>query len=282
MKQLLCLLRPKHYLKNLLVFLPLFFGGLLTNTTALGQAGLTFAAFCLLASSVYVFNDLCDRARDRCDPLKCTRPLASGAVRPAQAAALAAVLLALTAALAHLLPGNARLCLLAYALSNLAYSLELKNIPLLDTALLAFGFLLRVLAGAAAAGVRASGWLCLTVLFLSLYMSFGKRRSELRRGFCARGSARLYTDAFLTLAMRLCLAAALGGYTLWCLLAATSLAGRRMLVTLPLTVWICLRYDRRAAQGGADDPVEILLRDRILLLLSALYLALTGFLLYAL
>lgn len=282
MKQLLRLLRPKHYLKNLLVFLPLFFGGRLTNTTALGQAGLTFAAFCLLASSVYVFNDLCDRARDRCDPLKCTRPLASGAVRPAQAALLAAVLLALTAGLAHLLPGNARLCLLAYALSNLAYSLELKNIPLLDTALLAFGFLLRVLAGAAAAGVRASGWLCLTVLFLSLYMSFGKRRSELRRGFCTRGSARLYTDVFLTRAMRLCLAAALGGYALWCLLAATSLAGRRMLVTLPLTIWICLHYDRCAAQGGADDPVELLLHDHVLLLLSALYLALTAFLLYVL
>lgn len=70
MKQFLHLLRPKHYLKNLLVFLPLFFGGRLTDAAALGRTALTFAAFCLLASSVYVFNDLCDRTRDRCDPLK--------------------------------------------------------------------------------------------------------------------------------------------------------------------------------------------------------------------
>ena len=151
MKERLRLIRPAHCLKNLLVLLPLVFSGKLTQAPSAIQALCAFVCFCLLSSAVYVFNDLCDLTCDRLHPRKCTRPLAAGTVRIPEAVGIAVLLLSALTALSiwQALPTRAWLCLGAYLLLNLCYSLELKNIPILDVLLLAAGFELRVLFGAA-------------------------------------------------------------------------------------------------------------------------------------
>ena len=283
MKERLRLLRPKHYLKNLLVFFPLVFSGRMTDCASAAQAGFAFLAFCLLASAVYILNDLCDRENDRRHPRKCLRPLASGAVRPAEAALLALLLLALLTALGLWLrlPQGAWLCLGIYLAVNCAYSLGLKNVPGLDVALLASGFLLRVFFGAAAIGVTVSSWLYLTVIFVSFYMGFGKRRSELRESaVSSRSVLKFYTAVFLDRSMQLCMTLGIVFYSLWSAGTDTGIAGSRMLWTVPLAVCICLKYSRSAEENSDGDPVEILLGDRLLLLLVLLYAMLVLALLY--
>lgn len=274
MKERLRLLRPAHCLKNLLVLLPLIFSGKLTQAASAVQGLCAFVCFCLLASAVYIFNDLCDRERDRLHPRKRTRPLAAGTVRTCEAIGLALLLLAALAALGlwRRLPAGAWLCLGAYLCVNLCYSLELKNVPILDVLLLSVGFELRVLFGAAVIGVPVSSWLYLTVAFFSLYMGFGKRRGDARS---ARAAA-VYTPVFLERAMQLCLTLALVFYSLWS--AGAGLAGSRMLWTVPPAVCICLKYASDLERGTEGDPVELLLHDRVLLWVcigfSALVLAL--------
>ncbi len=279
MKQRLRLLRPAHCLKNILVLLPLIFSGRLSDGASVRHAVSAFICFCMVASVIYILNDLCDREADRRHPCKCTRPLASGAVRPAEAGLIAAALLALAAAFGVWVcfPADAWLCLGAYFLLNLAYSLELKNVPILDVALLACGFLLRVQFGAAVIGVPVSSWLYLTVLFFSFYLGFGKRRGELEQGGASRRVLEFYSAAFLDRAMQLCMTLALVFYSLWS--AGAGMAGERMLWTVPAAVCICLRYSRAADTNGGD-PVEVLLHDRILLCMAAVFAALVLALLY--
>ena len=236
--------------------------------------------FCLLASAIYVLNDLCDRKADRRHPRKRARPLASGAVRPVQAVIMALVLLAGLVGLGvwMRLPGGAWLCLGAYFLLNLAYSMELKNIPVLDVALLVGGYLLRVQFGAEVIGVPVSSWLYLTVLFFSFYFGFGKRRGELRQGSASRRVLEFYSAVFLDRAMQLCMTLALVFYSLWS--AGAGMGGQRMLWTVPLAVCICLKYSRAAEADADGDPVEVLLHDRTLLGMAVAFAALVLALLY--
>lgn len=276
MKERLRLLRPSHCLKNLLVLLPLIFSGKLTQAASVVQTLCAFVCFCLLSSAVYIFNDLCDRDRDRLHPRKRTRPLAAGSVRVCEAVGIAVLLLAALAALGvwRGFSAEAWLCLGSYLLFNVCYSLELKNVPILDVLLLAAGFELRVLFGAAVIGVPVSSWLYLTVAFFSLYMGFGKRRGDAR----SPRAAAVYTLQFLERAMQLCLTLALVFYALWS--AGAGLAGSRMLWTVPLAVCICLKYAGDLDRSAEGDPVELLLHDRALLLLSVGFAALVLLLLY--
>lgn len=280
MKDRLRLLRPAHCLKNVLVLLPLIFSGRLHDGASALRAGAGFVCFCTLAMSVYLLNDLCDRAADRRHPRKCLRPLASGAVRPAEAAAIMAALLLLTAALGlwMRLSGRAWACLGAYFAVNLSYSLWLKKVPIVDVSLLACGFLLRVQFGAEVIGVPVSSWLYLTVLFFSFYFGFGKRRGELRQGVASRRVLEFYSAAFLDRAMQLCMTLALVFYSLWS--AGAGMAGERMLWTVPLAVCICLKYGSALDADTDGDPIEVLLHDRVLLVLAAAFAALVLALLY--
>ena len=194
MKNYLRLLRPKHYVKNVLVLLPLFFSGRFFERMPLCVGLLGFAAFCLLSSLVYIVNDLRDAPADRLHPTKCRRPIASGAVGVSSALALAAALGAAVLLLGILarFPAGSWLCMGVYLLVNLGYSFGLKNVPILDVALLVSGFLLRVLFGASVTGITISNWLYLTVVSISFYLALGKRRGELRRQLSdARGRVLL-------------------------------------------------------------------------------------------
>ena len=200
------LLRPHQWIKNAFVLVGVLFGHAWDDPPRVHAALVAFAAFCATASTVYVVNDWFDRERDRLHPTKRLRPIASGLVGGplalVLAIAIAAIAWALTRAPALVaLPetgGGERLLalLVLYVVMNLAYSLGLKRVPILDCSLISFGFMLRILAGTWAIGIAPSRWLIVCGLAVTLFLAFAKRRAELaalwRRsgGRGARGAAR--------------------------------------------------------------------------------------------
>ena len=272
------LLRPRHCIKNVLVLLPLVFSGRLLEAAPLGQGAVAFAAFCLLASLIYIVNDIRDAERDRQHPTKCRRPIASGAVPKSHAAAEAGALLLLLAALGiwGRFSRESWLCLGAYLVLNLGYSLGLKNVPILDIAILVSGYLLRVLFGSAVTGIATSGWLYLTVTSVAFYMGLSKRRGELRTSSAStRRVLRYYNDAFLSQNMQVCLTLAIVFYSLWSVDKGTGL-----MWTVPLVICICLRYSMTVEGSSDGDPVEVIFQDRVLLALGVVFAAVTLALLY--
>lgn len=276
MKKYLKLMRVHHYLKNALIFVPLIFSGGLFGAKFFA-ALLGFFAFSLMASAVYVFNDLRDVEKDRLHPVKKNRPIASGAVSPKRALWLAAGLVAVSIGLCVVASGaswQAVLVLIGYALVNVFYSMGLKNVPLVDIAILVAGFALRVLFGGAVVDVEISSWLYLTVVSGSFYLGLGKRRNEvMRQGDQARAVLKHYTHAFLDKNMYMCLALTLVFYALWCVDPATIArhGASGMVWTVPLVMLIMMKYSLNIEGDSHADPVDVLLGDKMLLVLGAAY-----------
>lgn len=267
------LLRIPHFVKNLLTLAPLVFSGGLFRGRLLSRGTAAFCVMCLISSGVYVLNDLRDAREDGLHPVKCRRPIPSGAISRKQARVLSGFLLC-TGMVWNFLAFSFPAVLLPvlYLLLNLGYSFGMKQIPLLDIALLASGFLIRLLYGSAVTGIPISQWLFLTVLALSFYFSLGKRRQECRYPQ-ARKVLEAYPPSFLSSAMNLCLTLALVFYSLWSM-------DSTMIYSVPLVLLIVLRYSLALERGGSGDPVEILLGDNVLLGLCLGYGVLLFVLLY--
>ncbi len=182
MKSFVLLLRPQQWLKNLFIFLPLFFGQQLTDFAAFKSCLIAFVSYSLMASSIYCFNDIFDREADRLHPKKRLRPIASGAVSVVEGYGLMALMVLLSIAVAHLLPEDSRWGMLAvlafYFLMNIAYCVRLKQIALVDVFLIATGFVLRILVGGIVSGVVLSHWIVLMTFLLALFLAFAKRRDD--------------------------------------------------------------------------------------------------------
>ncbi len=175
------LLRPLQWIKNLFVFAPLLFSVSAWSFHSFWVTFAAFLAFCFAASAVYIFNDLNDAERDRRHPTKRFRPIASGQVAPWVAALAIVVLVALSAAVLIAAAPAALGAAGAYLLLNIAYTLRLKHLPVVDIFCIAAGFVLRVFAGGLALGVPISSWTFVTTLCLALYLASVKRHQELLR-----------------------------------------------------------------------------------------------------
>jgi 4-hydroxybenzoate polyprenyltransferase len=203
------LIRPKEWVKNFFLFIPLFFAGLIFDTEKLLQLIPGFFAFSFVASCIYVINDYRDREDDKKHPEKCKRPLAAGTVKPGVALVIAFVLLASGFALAYLAnPAMKFLAVLGiYFLLNVAYSFGWKNIAILDIIIVAAGFVFRVKGGSIITGVPISEWLVIMVFLLALFMAIGKRRDDvllkIRAGADMRKSIKGYNLEFLNVSLAL-------------------------------------------------------------------------------
>src|SRR5690606_8771477 len=236
-----------------------------------------FLAFCLLSSSVYILNDLVDMEKDRQHPRKRARPLASGQLDPRVAAAAAAIMATVAIGAAFAINAWAGVILLIYLAQNFAYSSWLKNVVIIDVMVLAFGFLLRVLAGVAVVQVENfSPWLYVCVTLLALFLGFGKRRQEivlLEEGAGNHRSSLLeYNLPLLDQIIGMVVTATLVAYTFYSFDATTALAHSRMLLTVPFVFYFLTRYlylVHVKHLGGAPD--ELLLEDRPLLINSVLW-----------
>lgn len=266
------LLRPHQWLKNGFVFVGLLFGHAWADPIKLGQASAAFVAFCLLASAVYVMNDLIDRVPDRMHAVKRNRPLAAGTVGVSTALVLAVACLVAGGGVAWLFAGSAPWIFLAYVALNVCYSLGLKHVVILDVFIIASGFMLRLLAGTLGIGIAPSHWLLLCGLMLTLFLGFAKRRAELNALLAdSAGHRRVlehYTAPMLDQFIAIAAAGTVIAYALYTVSAETAaLHGTRGLIaTVPFVLYGMLRYLWRLhARGGGGDPAEELLRDPHLL-----------------
>lgn len=277
MKKYLKLMRVKHYIKNVLVLVPFIFSGQFFQPFYLVRAVVGFLAFSLLSSAVYIFNDIRDVESDRLHPTKKTRPIASGEITKRSAYVLGAALLLGAAVLQYLSEAvlwYAWLLLILYLALNLAYSLKLKNIPILDVAILVSGYVLRVLYGATLGGIEISRWLYLTVISMSFYLGLGKRRNELIRldQDAKREVLRYYNRDFLDKNMYMCLALTIAFYSLWAVdpITTARIQMSGLVWTVPLVILICMSYSLHIERDSDGDPVEVLWSDKLLLSLVLL------------
>ena len=277
-RALAALMRPHQWLKNVFVFAGLMFSQAWSNGPLIQRILLAFAAFCCISSLVYILNDWRDRASDAQHPVKCKRPLASGAVGVPTALVLAGLLLVAGVWLAA---GNRVLLMLLglYVALNLAYSWRLKQVPVVDVSIIASGFMLRLLAGTLAVGIPPSRWLLLTGLFIALFLGFSKRKAE---SFHASANQRAvmmhYPGALLDTFMAATMTATIITYGLYATsLEATAQHGERLVYTVPVVIFGLLRYTYQVHQGQGEDVARDLLRDPwILLALGAWLLIFLG------
>ncbi len=276
-------MRPRHWVKNGFVAAPLLFAQRFDDPLAWARCLAAVAGFCLLSSAVYLINDVCDRRRDRAHPAKARRPIAAGRLSVRLALVSAGVLLAGglgVAAAVELTADDASRPLAGfglpawtggYLLMNLAYSLWLKNRVIVDVILVAMGFVFRAMAGAAAIVVPISPWLVLCTFTLCLFIALCKRRSEIAelpadRAAAARTTNRSYEQPDLEHMLTASAALAILTYCLYCVAPRTVMqfGSAHMIWTVPLVVYGLFRYSRIARRAGGSDPIELLVRDRVM------------------
>jgi decaprenyl-phosphate phosphoribosyltransferase len=272
-------MRPRQWLKNVLVLAAPLAAGTIADPQVLGPTLLAFALFCLAASGIYLLNDVHDVAEDRRHPRKRFRPVAAGIV-PVPVAVAAGIVLLVGALVAAVLLGRPQLAgvLAAYVVISLAYSYFLKDQPVIDLAVVASGFLLRGVAGGAAAGIPLSQWFLLVAAFGALFMVAGKRYGELVAvGEVAgtRKSLAEYSASYLRFVWSLSAGVACTAYSLWAfeLRAANDGFPWETASIAPFVLGL-LRYAVDVDRGEAGAPEEVVLGDRVLLGLGVAWAAL--------
>ena len=270
-RSLLSLLRPHQWTKNTLVFAGVIFGGRLRETEAILLDLAVFGIFCAASSAAYIFNDVVDRERDRAHPRKRKRPIASGAVGVPVAVAVALVLAGVALGGATLLERWTLGCVALYFLNNLVYTTWLKNHVLFDVLPIAFGFILRLLAGIYVLGDLPTAWIVLCTFFMAVFLGFAKRRAELFRLTepapdrapqevePQRPVLAEYTVEYLD---QLLGSAATMAIMCYALLTVASDKNPTLVVTLPIVYYAIMHYKRRVMVGASgEEPEMILLRD---------------------
>ncbi len=287
MPHLIRAMRPHEWLKNVFVLAALVFAKRIFEPDDLLRSGLAFACFCLISSAAYLFNDIRDRESDRRHPQKCHRPIASGALRVSVAAiaALALALVALSGGFyAH---PHFGIVLLIYAVVNVAYTLYLKHVVILDVMTIAMGFLLRAIGGAVAIQVSISSWFILCTVLLALFLCFAKRRQECvllkAEAHNHRRILEDYSLQFLDQVIAIVTAGALVSYALYTMSPEVmeKLGNDRLNLTIPFVIYGMLRYlYLMYTQSEGGDPASTILGDAPLLIACTLWLLTLGALIY--
>ncbi|MBD2080271.1 decaprenyl-phosphate phosphoribosyltransferase [Leptolyngbya sp. FACHB-17] len=270
-------LRPHQWTKNLVVFAAPLFAFSIGLETAL-ESVFAFALFCCVSSSFYLINDIADVKDDRAHPIKCKRPIASGAVKIPVAVGMAVTLLTSALVFAFLHSIALGFTMISYAALQTAYNLRLKRMVILDIIAIAMGFVLRAYAGASATEIRLSIWFVLCTAMLALFLGIEKRKAELRllqrKGGKTRSVLRKYSMSLLTRMESTVVTGTVLTYALWS--AGPKLSGAStpwMVITLPFVLYGVFRYQLLSEIIGDDPecdkterPDEVLLTDLPILL----------------
>lgn len=270
-------MRVHHYIKNLLVFVPLACSGQFFNQSKLISSIYAFLSFCFISSTIYFINDIRDIEKDRNHPTKRNRPIAAGQISIKSAVVFTIILIAIAIDF-NVICFNiySSLLLLLYFVINLGYSFGLKNIPLLDISILVTGFLIRALYGSVVTEIHISNWLYLVIMSVAFYLGLGKRRNELKRqgNGITRKVIKKYPLTFLDNNMYMCMGLSIVFYALWTVDEKTISVynTERLIWTVPIVILIFMKYSLTVEGNSDGDPVEVLLHDKILVGLSLLYL----------
>lgn len=282
MKKYIELLRIKHWLKNLLVFLPLFFSGNIFNKNLLIYNIVAFFIFSLASSIVYIINDICDINNDINHPIKKNRPLASGEVSLEDAIVILFFFLILVLSASvylYTIIDSIFVVLipLVYIIINIYYSKGLKNIAIIDVLILVFGFVLRVMYGSVVVNIDTSNYLYLMIIFGSYFLSFGKRRGEvIKNSSKSRKVLSIYSKEFLDKNMYVAYTLSIVAYTLWCM----SIDNNYVFLTIPIIMTIMQLYSLNVEKDSYGDPVDVILSDKLLLITGIVYVIIMILILY--
>ncbi len=281
-------MRPLHWIKNLFLFAALVFSGHLFISQDVLRIVLGFFCFSFAASGVYIFNDVSDVERDRLHPVKSARPLPSGTLS-APTAVVASILLGVVSlAGAFFLERGFGVVLLTYVLINIAYSLGLKNVVILDVMTIAAGFVLRVLGGAVIIRVPTSEWLIICTVLLSLFLGFSKRRHELtileRAADEHRSVLQHYSPYFLDQMIGIVTASTVMSYVLYTISDDTvhKFGTKNLIYTVPFVLYGIFRYlylVHKMEKGG--DPTKLAISDRPLLFNVILWICVASVIIYS-
>lgn len=285
MKKYLKLLRVEQWVKNLFVFVPLFFSGNIQNLDLLTKSIFAFVIFSLAASTVYILNDYNDIEADKKHPEKRRRPLASGAISKTKALGILAglfiadILLVCVAQIYfHQILWKFALIIAAYLVMNLAYTFKLKHVPIVDIFIIATGFVLRVLAGGYITGIKISQWAILLTFVLALVLAIGKRRGELINAQVSGKTRRAldgYNVQFADIALSISVTLAIVCYLMFTLSPEIQMKlHSAVFYTVIFVVFAFLRYlQQTLVYNRTESPTKIVYRDRYIQVTLILWVA---------
>jgi len=286
MKTAFDLLRINQWVKNLLIFAPAFFGGVLLFDGYIQRLLAGFLCFCCISSAIYILNDLCDVKNDRQHPVKSKRPIASGAISTGLAAGLMAALAGAAFLGAWFIGKEVLGVILLYAAVNIGYSLGLKRIAILDVVLVSSGFIFRVLAGGLLVAVTISHWLYIMTFLLALFLAIAKRRDDLllleTTGAEMRRAIRGYNMDFVNVAMGMMSAVIVVSYILYVTSPEiTARLGKHLYISVAFVIVGLLRYLQiTLVEKKSGSPTRVFLRDLFMQLTLAGWLAFFAFIIY--
>ncbi|WP_299176053.1 decaprenyl-phosphate phosphoribosyltransferase [uncultured Chryseobacterium sp.] len=285
MKKYFKLLRVEQWVKNLFVFVPLFFSGNITNLDLLSKSIFAFIIFSLAASVVYILNDYNDIEADRKHPEKRRRPLASGAISKSQAIGILIglvitdiALIFLTQIYFHQNLWKFAAVIGVYFFMNLAYTFKLKHVAIIDIFIIAIGFVLRVLAGGYITGITISRWAILLTFVLALVLAIGKRRGELINAQVSGKTRKAldgYNVQFADIALSISVTLAIVCYLMFTLSPEVQLRfHQRVFYTVIFVVFAFLRYlQQTLVYNRTESPTKIVYRDRYIQVTLLLWVA---------
>lgn len=274
MKNLIRLIRPHQWVKNLVVLLPVFFGGALLHVESVYAGLVTALCFSFAASSIYCLNDIVDVEDDRQHPVKCHRPMASGAISIPQGYTLMFLMFVLSMLSTFLLRQSqleTASVILFYWLLNIAYCLKLKQYAIIDVCVVSFGFVLRILAGGYATSIHLSKWIVLMTFLLMLFLSFAKRRDDVVRmnetGHAPRQNTIRYNLTFINQAITITASVTLVCYIMYTVSPETiqNFHTDYLYLTSVFVLVGLLRYIQIAVvDKRSGDPTKVMLHDRFM------------------
>ena len=268
-KNLIILARPHQYVKNVFIFLPLFFALRITDLELLQNAFIAFIAVSFCASAVYILNDYHDREEDRRHPKKKFRPLASGSVTERKALTTMVMLFFTGLIVMAMVSTDALTILAVYLLMNLAYNFALKHVPILDVSIIAIGFVLRLYIGSAVTGIDLSIWIVVMTFLLALFLALAKRRDDvllfLDTGEKMRKTVDGYNLPFLDSVMTIMAAVVIVAYILYTTSpeVAARVQSEHLYITALFVILGIMRYMQIAfVEKDSGSPTKVLLKDR--------------------
>lgn len=280
LKDITVLIRPHHWVKNLLVVAPPFFGGIVfLNYQNFHTTFLAFIAFSFIASVGYLINDLLDSSKDKLHPKKKKRPIASGRVSKKTVFFLVTLLFILSIFISLKINSYFLLTTLVYLNITILYSFWLKKIVVVESLCIASGFLLRIIAGGLALNVSVSKWLYITTLLLSLLLAFGKRKVELElveQGYNFRDVLKHYDKNFLNITTVFFALGSIAAFSIYSLSKGWTI----FFTTTPFVCFGTLRYLYLIRNKSKGDPTEVLLKDKWLFICVLSWIILFGLIIY--
>ncbi len=283
------IIRIRQWVKNFFVLIPVFFGGAMFDTSLIAAGVLTMLAFCFAASAVYCLNDIIDVEADRAHPVKCMRPVASGRVSVAEAYLLMGVMAVLSMVVLSFLTEWRSVggIVVFYLILNVVYCIRLKDLAIVDVCVVAFGFVLRILAGGLATDIQLSKWIVLMTFLLTLFLSFAKRRDDVLRmeatGVAPRKNTIRYNLTFINQAITITGTVMLVCYIMYTVSPETlaNFHNDYLYLTSVFVLLGLLRYIQIAVvDKKSGDPTKVILKDRAIQLIVAAWFMAFLFIIY--